>query len=71
MKFYRVDKVASDLKGKIMLDDTYYIEKKQDSSGRVYYLMVEDYTHYGKGKYSYRIRKDIAENRIGSGKYVK
>ena len=70
MKHYRVDKVASEIAGKMVLDHGLYIEEKINSKGHTYYLMVEDYTPILDKKSSVRIRKDVALHRIENKIFV-
>jgi hypothetical protein len=66
MKYYRVDKTASEIRNQTIFDDTLYIEKLRNRKDQAYYMMVED---LGKIKHAHRLRKDSAEEKIDSGRF--
>jgi hypothetical protein len=67
LRFYRKEKVLSELNGKLCLDESIYIEKRISKNGLTYYVHIEDFTIIPSCNkiFTTRLRKDYAEHIIG------
>lgn len=65
-RFYRIDKVASELVGSRRFDHSIYIERMTDSIGRTQTFMVTNFNKIRKC----RILNSVANHRIESGLFA-
>ena len=65
-KYYRVDITRTELLNKPCFDETLSIEKRKDSKGRIYCLLVEEYKS-NNFIYKKRVPNELLEIRIKQG----